>query len=127
MNDTLGHDAGDDLLREVAERLRRGARSNDVVARLAGDEFVVLLTDLPATDAAPIAERVGRRFQAALSAPYALRGAEFSTGASIGVAVYPDHARDAASLVKAADMSMYAGKRAGAGRVSVAGACADAA
>ena len=125
VNDTMGHDAGDDLLCEVAERLRRGARSNDVVARLAGDEFVVLLSDLPAVDAAPFAEGIAQRFQAALSAPYALKGAQFSTSASIGVAVYPDHAHNAASLVKAADTSMYVGKRAGAGRVSVAGKRVD--
>ena len=127
VNDTMGHDAGDDLLCEVAERLRRGARSNDVVARLAGDEFVVLLSDLPAVDAAPFADGIAQRFQAALSAPYALKGAQFSTSASIGVAVYPDHAHNAASLVKAADTSMYVGKRAGAGRVSVAGKRVDAA
>jgi diguanylate cyclase (GGDEF)-like protein/PAS domain S-box-containing protein len=92
VNDTMGHDAGDELLRQVAERLRRGARSHDVVARLAGDEFVVLVTDLPAAEASEIAERVAHRVQASLSAEYDLAGQTFTTTASIGVAVYPDHA-----------------------------------
>ena len=127
VNDTVGHDAGDDLLREVGERLRRGARSNDVVARLAGDEFVVLLADLPVADATRFARCVAGRVQAGLSVPYVLRGAECSTSASIGFAVYPADAADAASLLKAADVSMYASKRAGAGRISAFADCADAA
>jgi diguanylate cyclase (GGDEF)-like protein/PAS domain S-box-containing protein len=126
VNDTMGHDAGDELLREVAERLRRGARTNDVVARLAGDEFVVLLTELPMPGAAETVALVAYRVQAALSEPYALAGSEFVTTASIGAAVYPDHAHDAASLLKAADTSMYVSKRAGRGRVSMAGAPPDA-
>src|SRR5207342_2369820 len=105
VNDTMGHAAGDELLRQVADRLRGGARSHDVVARLAGDEFVVLLTDLPRSGAVDVAE------------PFALGGSQFSTSASIGVAVYPEHASDARSLLKAADTSMYASKRAGAGGV----------
>jgi len=127
VNDTMGHDAGDELLREVSRRLRRGARSNDVVARLAGDEFVVLLADLPVADAAQVARCVAGRVQVGLSMPYVLRGAEFSTSASIGVAVYPADAADAASLLKAADISMYASKRTGTGRVSAFADCADAA
>jgi len=127
VNDTMGHAAGDELLRQVADRLRGGARSHDVVARLAGDEFVVLLTDLPRSGAVEVAERFAERVRAALAEPFELGGSHFSTSASIGVAVYPEHASDARSLVKAADTSMYASKRAGAGRVSVAGARADAA
>ncbi|HEY7258040.1 MAG TPA: diguanylate cyclase [Gaiellales bacterium] len=127
VNDTMGHDAGDELLRQVADRLRRGARSHDVVARLAGDEFVLLVTDLPAAEAAEIADRVASRVQTALSASYDLAGQTFTTTASIGVAVYPDHARDAAALLKAADSSMYESKRAGRGRDRQAGRRADAA
>ena len=128
VNDTMGHDAGDELLREVAQRLRRAARSNDVAARLAGDEFVVLLTDLPVPGAAETAGRVAHRVLEALAEPYALGGgAPFSTTASIGVAVYPDDAVDAAGLLKAADTGMYASKRSGKGRVSAFGDCADAA
>jgi diguanylate cyclase (GGDEF)-like protein/PAS domain S-box-containing protein len=127
VNDTMGHDAGDDLLREVAQRLRRCARSNDIAARLAGDEFVVLLTALPVPGAAESAGRVAHRVLAALSEPYALGGTPFSTTASIGVAVYPDDAVDAVSLLKAADTGMYASKRGGKGRVSAYGDCADAA
>ena len=127
VNDTMGHAAGDELLREVAARLHRSARTNDVVARLAGDEFVVLLSDLPAAEADAIAGHVAGRVQAALSEPYILAGKPFTTTASLGVAVYPDHARDAVSLVKAADACMYASKRAGHGRISSAGSRADAA
>jgi diguanylate cyclase (GGDEF)-like protein/PAS domain S-box-containing protein len=127
VNDAMGHDAGDELLRQIAERLRRGARVNDVVARLAGDEFVVLVTDLRAADAADIAQQVAHRVHAALSLPYTLAGEVFATTASIGVAVYPDHAADAAGLVKAADISMYESKRSGRGRVSRARRHVDAA
>jgi diguanylate cyclase (GGDEF)-like protein/PAS domain S-box-containing protein len=115
VNDTMGHDAGDELLRQVAERLRRGARSHDVVARLAGDEFVVLLTDLPAPGAVQAAAYVADRIRAALTEPYDLPGGSFSTTASVGVAVYPEDAHDAAGLFKAADEVMYEQKRAGAG------------
>jgi cyclic di-GMP phosphodiesterase Gmr len=127
VNDTLGHDAGDELLREVAARLHRSARTNDVVARLAGDEFVVLVSDLPAAEAEAIAAQVAGRVMAALSEPYTLSGVAFATTASIGIAVYPHHATDAAGLVKAADVSMYASKRAGPGRISSAASRADAA
>jgi diguanylate cyclase (GGDEF)-like protein len=111
----------------VAARLNRSARTNDVVARLAGDEFVVLLSDLPAAEAGAIAGHVAGRVQAALSEAYSLTGQPFATTASIGIAVYPDHAGDAAGLVEAADAGMYASKRAGRGRISSAGAHADAA
>ncbi len=127
VNDTLGHDAGDELLRQVAARLRRCARSHDVVARLAGDEFVVLLGELPGDEASGIAEQVARRFDAALAEPYTLAGTMFATTASIGVATYPAHARDAAALLKAADERMYERKRRGRGAPPQPGKHADAA
>jgi c-di-GMP phosphodiesterase Gmr len=127
VNDTMGHDAGDELLRLVAERLRRSARSHDVVARLAGDEFVVLLTDLPAPGAVRAAGHVADRIRATLAQPYDLPGGAFSTTASVGIAVYPEHAHDAAGLIKAADEGMYEQKRAAAGRTASRGEQADAA
>jgi len=127
VNDTMGHDAGDELLRQVAERLRKGARSHDVVARLAGDEFVVLLTDLPAPGAVRAAGQVAARIRAALAAPYTLPGGAFETKASVGVAVYPEDAADAASLFKTADERMYEQKRGGDGALRQPGEHADAA
>ena len=127
VNDTMGHDAGDELLRQVAERLRKGARSHDVVARLAGDEFVVLLTDLPAPGAVRAAGQVAARIRAALAAPYKLPGGAFETKASVGVAVYPEDAADAASLFKTADERMYEQKRGGDGALRQPGEHADAA
>jgi diguanylate cyclase (GGDEF)-like protein len=127
VNDTMGHDAGDELLRQVAARLRKGARSHDVVARLAGDEFVVLLTDLPAPGAVRAAGQVAARIRAALAAPYTLPGGAFETKASVGVAVYPEDAADAASLFKTADERMYEQKRGGDGALRQPGEHADAA
>ena len=120
VNDSLGHEAGDDLLREVAVRLRRAARSGDLVVRLGGDEFVLVLGDLPAATAATIAAAVAERVQGAFAQPFALSGVEFATTVSIGVALFPADAGDAKSLVTAADVGMYASKRAGRGRTSFA-------
>ncbi len=115
LNDTLGHDYGDLLLQEVAQRLRAQVRANDTVARLGGDEFVVLLDDLPpdpaaaAHDAALVAEKI----RAAIAAPYALRGHVHHSSPSIGVCLF-DGARPVADeLLRRADAAMYAAKRAG--------------
>jgi diguanylate cyclase (GGDEF)-like protein/PAS domain S-box-containing protein len=120
VNDSLGHEAGDELLREVAARLRKAARSGDLVVRLGGDEFVVVLGDLPADVAPTVAAGVAGRVQDAFSTPFSLAGVEFKTTASIGVALFPDDAADGKSLVTAADAGMYVSKRAGRGRISFA-------
>jgi diguanylate cyclase (GGDEF)-like protein len=119
VNDSLGHAAGDELLREVAARLRKAARSGDLVVRLGGDEFVLVLGDLPADDAADIAATVAERVQSAFGPPFAIVGVELRTTASI-VALFPDDAADAKSLVTAADVGMYVSKRGGRGRTSFA-------
>jgi diguanylate cyclase (GGDEF)-like protein len=114
VNDTLGHDHGDELLIEVAGRLRAALRAGDTLARLGGDEFAVLLDGLP--DRGAVAE-LACRLQDALLRPFALRGVAVDLEASIGVALYPVHGTDFGTLVQRADVAMYDAKR---GRFGVA-------
>ena len=112
INDTLGHDAGDALLREVARRLRECIRAEDTVARLGGDEFTVVLeeVDQPGAFTGP-ADKIIE----ALARPMTLEGRTISTSTSIGISLYPDHATSTADLMKAADVAMYQAKQAGRG------------
>jgi diguanylate cyclase (GGDEF)-like protein/PAS domain S-box-containing protein len=104
VNDTLGHAAGDEVLRQAAARIRACVREIDTVARLGGDEFVVLLE----TDVRPDTPGIiGERVRAAFESPFEYRGAEVRCGASVGVSLYPDHARDSAALLASADEAMY--------------------
>jgi diguanylate cyclase (GGDEF)-like protein len=112
VNDTLGHDHGDELLVEVAGRLRGALRRGDTLARLGGDEFAVLLCDLP--DRSAVGELAGRLIDA-LRRPFALRGVAVELEASIGVALCPDHGTDVNTLVQRADVAMYDAKRSKAG------------
>jgi len=112
INDSYGHDVGDELLRAVAARLVGCLRDEDTVARLGGDEFVVLLEDLPGGDAAAtIAGKVAGR----LAEPLMIGGRELPVAASIGIALYPRDGRDAQDLLKNADTAMYRAKEAGRG------------
>ncbi len=115
VNDTLGHAAGDALLRQVADRLRLELRSGDLAARLGGDEFAMLL---PATDA-PGALAVSRRVIGALARGYEIAGCPASIGVSIGIACAPDHAGTPDALLSRADAMLYAVKRDGAGRAMI--------
>jgi len=110
INDSLGHQAGDALLVEVAERLRRALRSSDVVARLGGDEFVVILGEV---DQLGDVERIARNLLSVLSQPLQLCGHEWQTTASIGIAMYPADGLDVQTLTKNADMAMYLAKEDG--------------
>jgi diguanylate cyclase len=112
VNDTLGHAYGDDLLAEIAHRLRAGARETDVVARVGGDEFVILLADLDVQEAPELAEGVARRVREALATPMAIGAVELRAEASVGIAMYPLDSRDAKGLMAAADAAMYVGKSA---------------
>jgi diguanylate cyclase (GGDEF)-like protein/PAS domain S-box-containing protein len=120
VNDTHGHDAGDQLLCETAIRLRSAARAGDLVVRLGGDEFVLVLGDLPAAAAADIASAVASRVHLELRAPYRLDGVRLQMSTSVGIAIFPGDGADATSLLNAADSGMYASKRAGRGGTSFA-------
>ncbi len=109
INDSLGHEAGDQLLREMSARLSRCVRMSDMVARLGGDEFVVLLKDCGAPAAADVAAKV----LAAVIEPVTIMEQECRVTASIGIARFPDDAVDALSLMKHADVAMYLAKEEG--------------
>ncbi|HVL77354.1 MAG TPA: EAL domain-containing protein [Noviherbaspirillum sp.] len=110
INDTLGHDAGDRLLKKVTERFRVALRSSDVMARLGGDEFVILVRDLASTRHAGT---VARKILAAAVEPVMLNGRECRVSASIGIAIYPRDGSDEQTLMKNADIAMYYAKEEG--------------
>lgn len=107
INDTLGHHCGDELLVEVAARLKSILRDSDSVARLGGDEFAILL---PGFAAASAAETVPRKILQSLEEPFMLRDLTLSVGASIGVALFPEHGEDVDTLMQRADVAMYVAK-----------------
>ena len=109
INDTLGHEAGDELLRVTAKRLRESIRSHDIAARIGGDEFTVLLTDIKGPDnAAMVAQKIIESF----APPLAIAG-QPAVAVSIGIALCPDHAGDPATMLRLADQAMYRAKAAG--------------
>jgi diguanylate cyclase (GGDEF)-like protein len=112
VNDTLGHAAGDDLLKHVADRLRGAVRDGDTVARLGGDEFVVLQSNVKAAQAAAL---LAERIIAALGAPYAIAGNEVLIGVSIGIDIATNDLRQSQDLLKNADIAMYSAKSEGRG------------
>ncbi len=108
INDTLGHEVGDELLRQVAARLLAAVRVSDVVARLGGDEFVVMLAG---AGAAANAARVARKIEQAHRVAFDINGHRVHTSTSIGIGVYPQDAGSAAQLMKNADTAMYHAKQ----------------
>ena len=115
INDSLGHQYGDLLLQQAAERLLACVRESDIVARMGGDEFTVLLGDIEQRDDAG---RVADKIIEALSAPFDLRHYEHYVGASIGIVFYPEDGKQADELVKQADTAMYQAKTSGRNRYS---------
>ncbi|MGD9832802.1 MAG: putative bifunctional diguanylate cyclase/phosphodiesterase [Piscinibacter sp.] len=112
VNDTLGHEAGDELLSAASHRLRSCVPAGAVVARPGGDEFIVLLPEADAATAASVADVA----LAALGRPFALRGGENRLGASAGIAMCPDHGTQREELMRCADIALFAAKGAGRGQ-----------
>ena len=110
INDSLGHDAGDDLLRRVAHRLSESVRAHDTIARQGGDEFIVLLDELEGHQGAT---RVAQKILQSLRATFKVNGADQHVSGSIGIAVYPDDGTDASTLLKNADTAMFHSKSLG--------------
>jgi diguanylate cyclase (GGDEF)-like protein/PAS domain S-box-containing protein len=119
VNDSFGHNAGDELLCEVATRLSGSTRATDVVARQGGDEFLILIADVETddegqiVDVSDVARRVAGQVREALQRPLELSETEIYTSASLGISLYPLDAQDAESLMKHADIAMYKAKESG--------------
>jgi len=110
VNDTMGHEAGDKLLQEAAQRLKRCLRDSDAVARLGGDEFVVMLPEISRPE---VPAAVAQKILSAIAAPFIVGGREFNVTASLGIAIYPDDGEDESTLMKNADIAMYHAKKEG--------------
>jgi diguanylate cyclase (GGDEF)-like protein/PAS domain S-box-containing protein len=109
INDTLGHGVGDQLLQSVGQRLLECVREQDTVSRQGGDEFIVVLADADAEGAELVADKIMHN----ITQPYMIEQHDLRITASIGIAVYPDHAQDCESLIKYADVAMYQAKESG--------------
>lgn len=116
VNDTQGHAAGDELLRHVADRLRHALRRSDFVARVGGDEFVILLTADVSVDSCV---RMARRLIERLSASFTVQNQRVNVGTSIGIAMHPQDGDDAAALLERADIALYRAKESGRGWFSM--------
>lgn len=123
INDQLGHDVGDDLLRAVGARLHAAVREVDTVARLGGDEFVIALWELDHADRAAL---LAAMIIKALSRPYRIDSQTACVTASIGIALYPAHGEDADTLMKNADNALAAAKQSGKNKYCIAGAISSA-
>jgi diguanylate cyclase (GGDEF)-like protein len=111
VNDTLGHNVGDELLREVGYRLKQTIRAEDTVARLGGDEYVVVIHDLDPKGVQTIAKKV----LSALDKPFHWQNQSIDLDASLGISLYPSQCTDASGLIRCADIAMYVAKRSGKG------------
>ncbi|HEY8771230.1 MAG TPA: EAL domain-containing protein [Thermoleophilaceae bacterium] len=112
VNDTLGHDCGDEILRQVASRVLLEVRSQDTLARLGGDEFALVLPEIGSAEAA---REAAGRIRTALERPFSIRGFSVQLEASVGVALAPKHGDDVKHLLQRADVAMYEAKRARSG------------
>jgi diguanylate cyclase (GGDEF)-like protein len=108
INDEHGHAVGDEVLKEIARRLRTSVRESDLVGRLGGDEFLLVLNDVRSTDSAM---RVARVCISRLGQPYRIDSLELRTTPSIGISLFPQHGRDIDALIRHADAAMYEAKQ----------------
>ena len=115
INDSMGHQVGDEVLRDIARRLQSAVHEDDTVARLGGDEFVILLEDIRDANAA---RRIANRVIERLAEPVTIRGMSLAATASIGISLYPDDGQDPESLLKHADAAMYQAKALGRNRLA---------
>ena len=111
INDTLGHEVGDEVLREVGRRLKDTLRGADTVARLGGDEYVLLIHGMEEKDV----PRIANKLLDALDQPFSWQDQSIDLGASLGVSLYPSQCADPGTLIRCADIAMYVAKRAGKG------------
>ncbi len=118
VNDSLGHDAGDELLIQVSARLQECVRETDTIARLGGDEFVILLRDI---GSGSVAKTIAGEIIASIAQPFRLSASTARIGTSIGIALYPAHGDNREALLKAADEAMYVAKAGGRGTWRMAG------
>lgn len=107
INDTLGHHAGDSLLRQVAVRIQRGMRGSDILARIGGDEFAFIFTGLEHPE---IVSQLAQRVMRTMDDPVVIDGLNFNVGMSLGIVIYPDHGEDMETLMRRADISLYRSK-----------------
>jgi diguanylate cyclase (GGDEF)-like protein/PAS domain S-box-containing protein len=114
VNDAFGHPVGDELLKQVAQRLREGLRATDTAARIGGDEFAWIL---PRVSGRESAQAMVRKRLSRLHGTYSVRNQKFEIGVSAGIALYPDDGRDVDTLMRNADSAMYSAKREGRGLV----------
>ena len=113
INDTLGHDVGDELLIEVASRIKSTLREQDTAARMGGDEFTVVIQDLKDMESI---RAVGEKLVGLLQEPFSLQGSTHQISGSVGITVYPDDGEDVQTLLKNADIAMYKAKQGGKNR-----------
>jgi len=111
INDTLGHHIGDKILKQIAVRLQKGVKNYDTVARMGGDEYLMLLSDINKEQAMSI----GRRLATLIQEPFAVEGHHFDISMSVGIAMYPEHGDDPDVLIQRADVAMYYSKSNGTG------------
>lgn len=120
INDSLGHNVGDDLLRNVAQKLRAALREEDVIVRLGGDEFVVLVSDILQTeDYEQLAEKIAAKILENVQGDTLIEGQQMRITASIGGSIYPDNGSDLVTLKRSADIAMYNAKNLGRNRFSL--------
>jgi diguanylate cyclase (GGDEF)-like protein len=111
VNDSLGHQAGDVLLQQIAQRLRDNVRASDTVARLGGDEFALVLPGAGLEGARQAAAKLLK----VLQQPFEVEGQSIEARASVGLALFPPHGQDVSALLRCADVAMYAAKRSRSG------------